>query len=416
MMKMKSLIARLLLAFSVVTFVASYHVTNVALARMVFQDQTGVQGTPGRVRKENGNSGGTTQTNRTQTGSGRNSNGGSSTRGNVNNDNVNNTDQNHDDEELNLEPNRKQLRDRANAALNDAKSAAGDSKDPKIKAKLDELSGKVKTFERSLETAKTTKELDPFNKISDIEGTSKEIVADSNPSSWSDNLTYSNIVSTTSLLLALIALGTLTYSFFGFRSRMDQVEIAQGKIAQSLNKMKQTIGETKTYAESVGASLSRAQDDLGLKIESAKRSSEEAKKMARSVELAPASVEPLRVEQRLEPVDPEPSFPALVSDYLNRIKGSRKKGVEADFRTNTLVPTTDGSAPFMFVEDIDGSGAGVVLPKPRLQRSQEFSSYYKGYYYCNEPSAGEVYVVEPAIVEREGNGWRLRHMGRMEIR
>lgn len=296
--------------------------------------------------------------------------------------------------------------------------ALQESEKPKdFETKAKELNGSLRTLESDAQKGKMVGTPTPtlsanLNTSSTKQGKNKEGGEDE-PSIF----TYGNIVSTLSLLLGLISLVAMSFLLFKFRSRLDQLEVTQGKIVQTLNKMKQSIGETKTYAESVGASLSRVQDDLGLKIESAKRSSEEAKKMARSVESAPSLVEPLRVDQqRLEPIDPEPSFPALVSDYLNRIKASRKKGVEADFRTNKLVPTTDGSAPFMFVEDVDGSGSGIVLPKPRLQRSQEFSSYYKGYYYCNEPSAGEVYVVEPAIVERDGNEWRLRHMGRMEIR
>lgn len=312
---------------------------------------------------------------------------------------------------------REQLQTRAETALHSAEDAAGASEDPEVKKKLRDLSKKVNAFERALNKPGNTDDAQLNAQSLEIEKLSEEIEAESDRSSWSDRLTYGNVVSTLSLLLALAALGATGFLFFNFRTRLDQQDVAQVRSRESIRRLKQVLLRTKKYAEGVGANLSRVQEDFGLKIESAKRNSEEAKKMARSLEEVPASVEPLRVEQQSpEPVDPEPRFPALVADYLNRIKGSRKRGVEADFRTNTLVPATDGSAPFMFVEDTDRQGTGIVLPKSRLQRSQEFASYYKGYYYCNEPSAGEVYVVEPAVVERAGNGWRLLHMGRMEIR
>jgi hypothetical protein len=229
-------------------------------------------------------------------------------------------------------------------------------------------------------------------------------------------LTYGNIVSTAALLLALASLGLLIFVFFSLGKRLNLSDDAHQRAHQSVEGLRKKLGDTKAYAESVGASLSRVQDDLGLQIESARRSSDEARKIARSLEYTPVAPEPLRADAPAEAAELEPSFPALVSDYLNQVRGSRKKEVEADFRTNSFVPSTDGSAPFTFIEDLDGSGAGIVLPKSRLQRSQEFSSYYKSYYHCAEPSAGEVYIVEPAIVERDGSGWRLRHMGRMEIR
>lgn len=402
-MKIKKLIAYLLLALSAISLMSFYSTSNASPGHSSFQEEEGSN--PGADNENTAN----------KNKNNRNKNSRNANNANLNNRNDDNITRNTEKEQK-LKSEKGKLQERADKALKKAQAVASNSNDPDVQKSLKKLSDDVERVNSLLDKVATLEALGPLkDEVNGIEESAQNIedmVASSSPGF----LTLSNIVSLTSLLLAFISLITLGFLFFNFRSRFNQLDVAYGRSHQSIEKLKQVLSETKKYAESVGANLSRVQDDLGLKIESAKRNSEEAKKMARSLESAPASVEPLRAEQRLEPVDPEPSFPALVSDYLNRIKGNRKKGLEADFRTNTLVPTTDGSAPFMFVEDIDGSGAGIVLPKPRLQRSQEFSSYYKGYYYCNEPSAGEVYIVEPAIVEREGNGWRLRHMGRMEIR
>jgi hypothetical protein len=339
-----------------------------------------------------------------------------------------------------LNPQKKQqLQSLVDEALDKAKAAADKSDKLEVKDKLKNLSDEVSDFKESLQGAKTTDLTQLKETVSSINRRALEIerlaanpglevkpsqdaIPQSAPHANASkrgliDILFENLLPLLALLLALVTLGGLLYMFSGLRIRLGQLEDAQKRSGQSVEKLRQVLGETKKYAESVGANLARVQDDLGLRIESAKRSSEEAKKLARAAEFAPAaSVEPLRSEVRAEPIDPEPSFPATVGEYLNHIGGNRKKGVEADFRTNLLVLATDGSAPFVFVEDTDGSGAGIILPRPRLQRSQEFASLYKGYYYCTEPSAGEVYIIEPAIVERDGNGWRLNHPGRMEIR
>jgi hypothetical protein len=352
---------------------------------------------------------------------GRNLNRGLSGTANSNNGNSgganpdNNERAREEEERLRLE--KEGLQNKVTEAFQKAQEATESADDARIKKDFNQLSDDVQKMRTSIDKTRTLEDLEPLkNKVKGIEIASEKIVDAAAPSR-TKNLTYGNIVSTLSLLLALVTLGGLLYLFSGLRIRLGQLEDAQKRSGQSVEKLRQVLGETKKYAESVGANLARVQDDLGLRIESAKRSSEEAKKLARAAEFAPAaSVEPLRSEVRAEPIDPEPSFPATVGEYLNHIGGNRKKGVEADFRTNLLVLATDGSAPFVFVEDTDGSGAGIILPRPRLQRSQEFASLYKGYYYCTEPSAGEVYIIEPAIVERDGNGWRLNHPGRMEIR
>jgi hypothetical protein len=339
-----------------------------------------------------------------------------SNNGNSGGANPDNNERTREEEErLRLE--KEGLQNKVTEAFKKAQEAAESADDARIKKDFNQLSDDVQKMRTSIDKTRTLEDLEPLkNKVKGIEIASEKIVDAAAPSR-TKNLTYGNIVSTLSLLLALVTLGGLLYLFSGLRIRLGQLEDAQKRSGQSVEKLRQVLGETKKYAESVGANLARVQDDLGLRIESAKRSSEEAKKLARAAEFAPAaSVEPLRSEVRAEPIDPEPSFPATVGEYLNHIGGNRKKGVEADFRTNLLVLATDGSAPFVFVEDTDGSGAGIILPRPRLQRSQEFASLYKGYYYCTEPSAGEVYIIEPAIVERDGNGWRLNHPGRMEIR
>lgn len=411
-MKTNRLICHLLLAFGVVLSSSFYHTAKASFAGLYLQDPTGGRKKPppgGQgTHRGTANPGNSGQMEPGGTGNGVNSNNGNS-------QNNGNSNQHGPSDVVSLAQQKASLEARVDNAFQRAQIAARNTKNGDANELLKELTAQVNNFRMSIGKAEIG-QLQAEATAQQIENTSWQIEAKSQPPQPSTLLTYGNIASTLSLLLALVTLGGLLFMFSGLRIRLDQLEDARQRSSQAMERLRQSLDETKKYAESVGANLSRVQDDLGLRIESARRSSEEAKKLARAVEFAPASsVEPLRAEVRAETIDPEPSFPATVAEYLNHINGNRKKGVEADFRTNLLVLAMDGSAPFTFVEDADGSGAGIILPRQRLQRSQEFASLYKGYYYCTEPSAGEVYIIEPAVVERDGSGWRLSHPGRMEI-
>jgi hypothetical protein len=320
--------------------------------------------------------------------------------------------------EKNPDAEKQKLQSRADTALTNAKEALRDTKDKELTVAVEELAAEVKTVKSSIAPAKSAKEIELAGaKVSELEARSQKIT-NAAAGSWTDSLTSANLLIAVATFLSIVSLIAIALIVFKFADRIRHLELAQGKSRQTLEAMKHELGDARSLAESVAGNLARVQDDLTLQIVSAKRTSEEARRIARLRESAPPGIESLS-EPNLEPIAPvdhDPSFPALVSDYLNHIGVTRKRGVEADFRTNTLVQTSDTSAPFMFVAHSDGSDAGIVLPKPRLQRGQEFSSYYKGYYHCAEPSAGNVYIVEPAQVERAGSGWRLRQMGRMEIR
>lgn len=310
---------------------------------------------------------------------------------------------------------KKERKDRIDEALHRAQQTLTNSSDLELKEKLKQLTSDGKTLEHELDKSANQDELKSLDtRVEQVEAEADAIVEAANPSAGS--FTLNNILLYVTLLLTLLSLGGLTYMFLTFQTRLDQLTLAQLKSQRAAQELRELLHGNKEYVERLDANLSRVAEDLGLKIESAKRNSEEAKKLARAREAQPNNLEPLRAEQGLDFVAPEPTFPSLVADYLSRLRPNQPTAVEADFRTNLLVAAAPEDAPFFFIENSDGSGAGIVLPKPRLQRSQEFSSYYKGYYHCSDPSAGEVYIIEPALVCPDGKGWRLSQKGRMEIR
>jgi hypothetical protein len=52
----------------------------------------------------------------------------------------------------------------------------------------------------------------------------------------------------------------------------------------------------------------------------------------------------------------------------------------------------------------------------QFQTKQEFHSYYERYYECQRPSAGDVWIIDPAVVSTVPGGWELREKGVLEVR
>ena len=112
-----------------------------------------------------------------------------------------------------------------------------------------------------------------------------------------------------------------------------------------------------------------------------------------------------------ERLDVAPAFPSTVALYLKRTRAANKVSVTFDYETESFVPVEDGE----FVVVTNGEPA-IVLPRaPRFASRRDFYEYYQDYYHCAKPDAGEVHVVQPAIVSSTGNGWKLETMGALEV-
>ena len=112
-----------------------------------------------------------------------------------------------------------------------------------------------------------------------------------------------------------------------------------------------------------------------------------------------------------ERLDIAPAFPSLVAPYLKRTKAANKVNVTFDYETGAFVPVEDGE--FVVVTNQDQS---VVLPRaPKFSTKRDFYEFYQDYYHCPTPDAGDVQVLQPAVVSRSGNGWTLVATGILEV-
>jgi hypothetical protein len=113
----------------------------------------------------------------------------------------------------------------------------------------------------------------------------------------------------------------------------------------------------------------------------------------------------------------EPEFPVSAVDYLGKMNRFANV-VRPDFQNGILVNDPNGDGELVLIRDSrDDTQPLFVVPRAtQFQTKQDFYTYYQKYYDCDRPSAGDVWIIGPAVVERVAGGWQLREKGMLEIR
>jgi hypothetical protein len=107
--------------------------------------------------------------------------------------------------------------------------------------------------------------------------------------------------------------------------------------------------------------------------------------------------------------------PLSVADYLQRAeRGGSVVRLELD-RFNDRVFTPDSNGFYFLYRGGDGSDYAIPVHE-KFQTKQLFDTYYNSAYDCNVPGSGDVWVVRPASVRRDGDLWRLNERGEIEVR
>jgi phage shock protein A len=115
----------------------------------------------------------------------------------------------------------------------------------------------------------------------------------------------------------------------------------------------------------------------------------------------------------------EPVFPIAIGDYLSKMRSSSNI-VRPDFQNDILVSDPGGTGELVLIRDAampDDLQPLFVVPRAtQFQTKQDFYTYYQKYYECARPSAGDVWIIDPAVVSKVSGGWQLREKGVLEIR
>lgn len=120
---------------------------------------------------------------------------------------------------------------------------------------------------------------------------------------------------------------------------------------------------------------------------------------------------------------PEPAkgvllFPVSAADCLAKTQSSSKV-VRHDVVRNLLVTGPNGKGELSLIRNRSSSPKSdslFVIPRITSFKSADtFHNLYKRYYDCGWPSAGEVWIIKPAVVSKGQGGWHLLEKGRLEI-
>lgn len=110
-------------------------------------------------------------------------------------------------------------------------------------------------------------------------------------------------------------------------------------------------------------------------------------------------------------------FPTSASAFLARLSG-QEPSIKFDPLKNLLVKDIDGRGQLVLLENlrVPGGLTYIVPSVARFQTKEDFYNHYEKFYECNRPAAGEVWLQEPAVVDKVEGGWRLRDKGQLEIK
>jgi hypothetical protein len=115
---------------------------------------------------------------------------------------------------------------------------------------------------------------------------------------------------------------------------------------------------------------------------------------------------------------PAATTPSIVSvaDYLNRAGVGATRAKAVMFRPEVL-QAAGNDGPYVLMLDDGGYNIYKVIPGvPRFQSPQDYS-HFAHFYDCEQPSSGELLIVEPALAAYDDTArqWTLRQKGRLRI-
>jgi tetratricopeptide (TPR) repeat protein len=115
-----------------------------------------------------------------------------------------------------------------------------------------------------------------------------------------------------------------------------------------------------------------------------------------------------------EQLEAPPALPCSVSNYLEKL---RRPATTLDFDPAANLLRQAESGKYILLEKIRGYAFPIVIPGAvKLGSKQEYYSSYYELFNCDNPAAGELIVLSPAVVEKVQDGWQLREPGSIDIR
>lgn len=238
---------------------------------------------------------------------------------------------------------------------------------------------------------------------------------------WKSGRGFRGIIALSAL--AILCLSAMALAMVTLRRRINVSEAETRGMRNSLDSMKdetkkQVVAQSEKLAKEFGLRFSELMEDLNQKGARYEESHRVLREEIETIKEGKSPVAPRSNQKRPNDEDGL-SFPVSVADYLAYLNKQNISVLEAkpDVLRGSLIPEQEGE--FIITDGKNSDHAQFMLPKTtRLSSSQEYHVYYKDYYLCDEPSPGEIWVINPAVVISDAaiGGWRLQEKGRLEIK
>src|ERR1041384_2084427 len=115
-----------------------------------------------------------------------------------------------------------------------------------------------------------------------------------------------------------------------------------------------------------------------------------------------------------EILEPPPVFPCSVSSFRSSLRHSP---VSLEFNGESNVLTESKNGPYLLIKNSGNPKFQIVAPSlSKLSSKKDYYNTYDELFNCENPTAGEIYILSPAIVEQADNGWLLREAGVIQIK
>ena len=113
-------------------------------------------------------------------------------------------------------------------------------------------------------------------------------------------------------------------------------------------------------------------------------------------------------------MEPPPGFPCSVAAYLEKLSRS---AVAVRFQPEKSLLVEAKSGEYFAIPITRESSLSIVIPgSPKLASKQDYYNSYYELFNCENPVAGEVVILSPAVVEAVEGGWQLKEAGFIEIK
>jgi hypothetical protein len=308
---------------------------------------------------------------------------------------------------------------KARAALVAAQTLLKSEKGPEIKAK-DKLQSRLSEASLALTTVQSL--VAAASATPTPPSTPSVKASPSVPNTKSDYSVWDWLILTLAVLLGLLVLAALVMGALHLRKQSKRnfenqlAKVAGVQVSASKEGQKE-LAERLTSLAATQKEISNGLLDLHTEVRSLARLVRES--LSDRNDRRPASSPSNHQTQMEDSIKEEPEFPVSADDYLGKMDRFANV-VRPDFQNGILVNDPEGKGELMLIRDArlaDEAQPLFVVPRAtQFQTKQDFYTHYAKYYDCVRPTAGSVWILGPAVVEKVNGGWRLREKGMLEIR